>query len=300
MRGIICQEATERISKENGELGIKENLEFVKKWNNDPEALVKGMFCVHTVFSCSPEMLKKVRELANEYKAGIHLHVEESVYEVNYCRKTHGKASVFHLDDLGVLGSDVVAAQCVQTTEAEIEILAERGVKVAHNLQTNMEIGAGIAQVPKMLQEGVTVGIGNDGFVPDMFEVLRGVYLTHKGVTRDISVLPAEKCLEMATIDGARVLGMDREIGSIEKGKKADMIIVDLPNVTPLTPENIYSQIISTAMGRGVESSIIDGRVVMEKRRVLTTDPEKAMKKCEETSLDIWNRNKVNLEKRLL
>ena len=78
------------------------------------------------------------------------------------------------------------------------------------------------------------------------------------------------------------------------------MIIVDLPNVTPLTPENIYSQIISTAMGRGVESSIIDGRVVMEKRRVLTTDPEKAMKKCEETSLDIWNRNKVNLEKRLL
>src|SRR3989337_939561 len=82
MMGIICREATERISKENGELGIKENLEFVKKWNNDPEALVKGMFCVHTVFSCSPEMLKKVRELASEYKVGIHLHVEESVYEV--------------------------------------------------------------------------------------------------------------------------------------------------------------------------------------------------------------------------
>ena len=133
-----------------------------------------------------------------------------------------------------------------------------------------------------------------------MFEVLRGVYLTHKGIMRDISVLPAEKCLEMATIDGARVLGMDRQIGSIEKGKKADVIIVDLPNVTPLIPENIHSQIITTAMGRNVETSIIDGRVVMEKRKVLTTDPEEAMKKCKETSLDIWNRNRVNLEKRLL
>ena len=93
---------------------------------------------------------------------------------------------------------------------------------------------------------------------------------------------------------------MNQQIGSIEKGKKADMIIVDLPNVTPSIPENIHTQIITTAKGRNVETSIIDGKVVMETRKVLTTDPEEAMKKCEETSLDIWNRNKVNLEKRLL
>jgi cytosine/adenosine deaminase-related metal-dependent hydrolase len=204
------------------------------------------------------------------------------------------------LDEIGFLGPDVLAAQCVQTTEEEIEILARRGVKVAHNLQTNMEIGAGIANIPKMLEAGMTVGVGNDGFIPDMFEVIRGVFLTHKGVTRDVNVLPAEKCMEMATIDGARALGMEEEIGSLEEGKKADIIVMRLPTVTPLIPETIYYQFMTLARGESVETSIIDGKVVMEDRKMLTVDPEEAMKRCAETSLDIWNRNRIDLEKRLL
>ena len=300
MRGIVCQEATERISKENGELGIRENADFAKKWNKDPNALVKGMLCVHTTFTCSLEMLKRVRRLADELRCGITLHVEESVYEVDYCKKTYGKPSVPLLNEIGFLGPDVLAAQCVQTTEEEIKTLAKRGVKVAHNLQTNMETGGGIPRVPQMLDAGLTVSVGNDGFIPDMFEVIRGVFMTHKGVTRDVNVLPADKCMDMVTIEGAKALGMEREIGSLEKGKKADLIIMRFPTVTPLIPDSVYYQIMTLARGETVETSIIDGRIVMENRKVLTADPEEVMKNCAETSLDIWNRDKVDLEKRLL
>jgi len=293
MRGVLGFEATERISEENGELGIQENLSFVKKWNKISDTRVRGMHCVHTVFTCSPEMLRRVRGLADEHGGGIQLHLEESVYEVDYCKKRYGKLPVEHLRDLGFLGPDVLAAQCVQTTEEEIRILAEKGVKVSHNLQTNLEIGAGVALVPKMLEAGMTVTIGNDGLFLDMFENMRSVFLVHKGHLRDPSVLPPEKVLEMATIDGARGIGLEKEIGSLEVGKKADLLVLRLVNPTPVNPGNLHSQIVYLARPDNVETTIIDGEEVMENRRILTVDEAEVKEKCLEACIGLWKRNKI-------
>ena len=293
IRGVLSFEATERISEENAELGIQENVNFVKKWNALPDSLVRGRFCVHTVFSCSPEMLRKVRRLADEYGGGIHLHVEESKYEVEFSKKKYGKLPFEHLRDIGFLGSDVLAAQCVQTSEEEIKILKEKDVKISHNLQSNMECGVGIAPVPKMVSEGITVGLGNDGLFMDMFETMRTVYLVHKGVLRDSSVLPAEKVLEMATIDGARTLGLEHEIGSIEVGKKADLIVLGLKPPAPVTAENLSYQIVAQAQGSDVETVIVDGAVLMEDGKVLSAEEEEVYPQSIKSIYEIWRRGKL-------
>ena len=291
MRGLLAFEATERISKENGKLGIQENVNFIKKWNDKPDALLRGVMCVHTVFSCSPEMLKEVKELADKYNAWINLHVEESMYEVEYSKKHFGKLPFEHLRDIGFLGPNVLAAQCVNTSDKEIKILKEYDVKVSHNIQTNMVIGVGLAPVPKMIDEGITVSLGNDGFYLDMFETIRTVYITHKGVLKDQSVLPPKKVLEMATIDGARAVGLENDIGSLEVGKKADIIVVDLNEPVPLNNSNIYGNIVSFGMGKNVKYTIIDGKIVVENQKVLTVDEEKVRKEAYDATVRIWTRN---------
>ena len=293
MRGLLSFEATERISKKNGELGIQENLSFVKEWNAKPDTLVKGRFGVHTVFSCSPEMLRKVRELADKYGGGIHLHVEESKYEVEYSKKKYRKLPVEHLEDIGFLGPDVQAAQCVHTSEGEIKILKKRNVKVPHNPQSNMETGVGIAPIPKMLEEGVVTGLGNDGLTSDMFETMRTTFLIHKGHLEDVTVLPPEKVLEMATIDGANVVGLENEIGSLEPGKKADLIILNPKFPTALTQGNLGYQIMMVTQGNDVETVIVDGKIVMKDKKILSIDEEEAYRRALKTATDMWKRNKL-------
>lgn len=293
MRGVLSFEATERISRENGELGTQENLSFVKEWNAKPDTLVRGRFGVHTVFTCSPEMLRKVRDLANKHGGGIHLHVEESRYEVEYSKKTYGKLPLEHLRGIGFLNSDVQAAQCVHTSESEIKILKEKDVKVSHNPQSNMECGVGIAPIPKMLEEGIVIGLGNDGLTPDMFETMRTTFLVHKGHLEDAAVLPADKVLEMATIDGAKVVGLEREIGSLEVGKKADLIILKLKAPTAVTQENLCYQIVMMGQGNDVETVMVDGKIIMEDRKLLSINEEEAYRSALETSTDMWRRNEL-------
>ena len=291
VRGILAFEATERISKENGKLGIQENIDFIKKWN-DKDAFVRGMLCVHTVFSCSPEMLKEVRELADEYKSGITLHVEESMYEVEYSLEHFKKRPFEHLRDIGFLGPDVLAAQVVNISDSEIDILQRYGVKVAHNPMSNMEFGVGACPVPKMLNKGITVGLGNDGVeTMDMFEVMRFTYIVHKGLLKDTTVIPDIKALEMATIDNAKAVGLEDKIGSLEVGKKADIIVLDLQNATPKTPENIYYLIVILGRGDKVTHTIIDGKIVAENQKLKTVDEEEVNKLALKVSEDIWRRN---------
>jgi len=291
VRGIIAQEATERISKENSELCVKENLNLVKKKNKNPESLVKGAFCVHTVYTCSTELLKLTKKLADENNALIFMHIEESTYDVEYSKKHYGKLPVEYLADIGFLGPNLLAAQCVHITESEIKLFSKHNVKVSHNLQTNMEVGVGISPVPKMVNEGITVSIGNDGFFLDMFENLRSVFLVHKGVLKDPGVLPAEQVLEMATINGAKALGLENEIGSIEVGKKADIVLIDLKSPTLITPENLTSQIVYLGSKDCVKTVIIDGKIIIENGKPKTLNEESVLKEALEASIDIWKRN---------
>jgi len=286
LRAILSFEATERVSEENGELGVKENLDFIRSRRGD--ALIRGMFCVHTTFTCSPELLKEVRELANREGAGIHMHLEEGAYETMYCLVKYRKLPVQFYDEIGFLGPDVLAAQCVHTRPEERRIMAERGVKVSHEPLSNCEVGGGIAPVPEMIEEGLVVGLGTDGYIVDEFEVMRAAFLIHKGRLRDPRVMPAEKVLEMATIDNARALGMDHLIGSIEPGKKADILILDYKPPTSVGKSNVVSHIVTYVRGSDVDTVIINGRIVVMEGRVLTVNEEEVLIRAREEALRLW------------
>jgi len=287
MRAILSFEATERISKENGKAGIQENLDFIKKWNHKND-LIKGMFCTHTTFTCSKEMLKEVRELANKYNAGIHIHLEEGAFETMYSIVKYRKLPVEFYEEIGFLGPDVLASQCVHIKPKEIQIFKKYNVKVAHMPLSNLEVAGGIAPIPEMLDSGLIIGLGTDGYIIDMFEVMRAAFLIHKGYLQDALVMPASIVLKMATINGAKAIRMEKEIGSIEPGKKADIIIIDPKLPTPITEDNFYDQLVVYCDGDFVDTVIINGKTIMKDRKLISIDEEKIKEDCKKAALELW------------
>lgn len=287
MRAVLSFEATERISKENGKMGIQENLNFIKKWNHKDE-LIKGMFCVHTTFTCSQEMLKEVRELANKYDAGIHIHLEEGAFETMHSIVKYRKLPVEFYEEIGFLGPDVLASQCVHIKPKEIQIFKKYDVKVAHMPLSNLEVAGGIAPIPQMLESGLTIGLGSDGYIVDMFEVMRAAFLIHKGYLQNALVMPASTVLKMATINGAKSIRMEKDIGSIAPGKKADIIIIDSRLPTPITPANFYDQLVVYCDGDFVNTVIINGKIIMQDRKLISMDEEKIKEECRKAALELW------------
>ncbi len=289
IRSILSFEATERISPENGKLGIKENLEFVKKHIGDKEGLTHGMFCIHTTFTCSPEFLKEVRELANEYNAGIHLHLEEGDYETMYSLVKYRKLPVELYEDIGFLGPDVLASQAVQTKPKEIEILKKYDVKISHMPISNCEVGGGIAPIPQMLEKGLTVGLGTDGYIVDMFHVMRFAFLIHKANLKNAAIMPADVVIKMATINNAKVLQMEKLVGSIEPGKLADIITISPKFPTPVNAENLVNQLVVFGEGVYVNDVIVNGKIVMKDREIQTVNEEEEKRKLKEIANQFWN-----------
>jgi cytosine/adenosine deaminase-related metal-dependent hydrolase len=288
LRSVLSFEATERISQENAEKGVQENLNFVKKHNTKCASLTRGMFCTHTTFTCSPEFLKRVRELATECHAGIHIHLEESAYESKHCLAEHGKLPVELYEEMGFLGSDVLASQCVHTLPKEAKLLRKHGVKVSHMPLSNCEVGGGIAPVPSFLQGDLTVGLGTDGYIQDMFEVMRSAFLIHKGYLQNASVMPADVVIRMATIDAAKAIGLESTVGSISPGKQADIITVDLESLTPVTLENLVQQLVVFGSGNMVRDVLVAGKMIVRNREILTVDEDKARMKCREAAEKLW------------
>lgn len=274
MRGVLSYEASERVSAEHGRLGNAENVDFVEKWNGR-DGLLRGKMAVHTAFSSSPSYLRSVRELADRYGCGIQLHIAQSPYEVDFIRRHHGyPGSVFFLESLGFLGPDVVASHNIYISEEEVDILARRGVKISFNVKSNQRAGNGVAPVAEFLRRGMTVALGLDGVnIMDMHEMMTHAAFLVRVTTRDRTLVPAAKALEMATIDGARALGLEAEIGSLEAGKKADIILVDCRGKPHLSP--LFDPVEAAAFaarGSDVHTVIVDGRVVVEGGRLLTVD----------------------------
>jgi 5-methylthioadenosine/S-adenosylhomocysteine deaminase len=204
------------------------------------------------------------------------VHVSETKEEVSIIRKRYGKLPVAHLRDLNVLDRRTIAVHCNWIEEEEMDILSAFDVRVSHNPESSLKLAAGIAPIPKLLQKGVTVGLGTDGTASnndlDLFGEMDTAAKIHKVAEMDSTVMNARTVLNMTTIDGARVLGLDDRIGSIEAGKSADIIILDTnkPHWIPLF--NPYSQLVYAASGADVITSIIGGRVVMRDRKLLTMD----------------------------
>ena len=230
----------------------------------------------HAVYTCSPDLLKKLKKTAEKHDALYVIHLSETDDEVKGALERFGVTPVMHLENLGLLDSKVVADHCVVLNEQEIDLLAKRGVKVAHCPESNMKLASGVAPVPEMLEAGIAVGLGTDGSASnndvDMFGEMNSGAKLHKAHRLDPTVMTAVETLEMATIGGARVLAADNEIGSLEPGKKADLIVLDLnqPHLTPLY--NIPSHLVYAARGADVIHSIINGKVVMRNRELKTID----------------------------
>jgi len=265
---------------------------FVTKWLPRAPLITPAYFC-HSPYTCSPETLVRVKEAAREAGILYLIHLLENRDETQTILDRYGREPVRHLLELGVLDEQTIAVHCNWLTPENINVFADRGVKVSHNPESSMKLAAGVAPVPEMLKKGVSVGIGTDGCASnndmDMFREMDTAAKVHKVKSLDPTLMNAQTVCKLATMGGAKVLGLDKLIGSIEKGKKADIILVDMnqPHLTPLY--NYYSQLVYAARGADVKTSIINGKVVMKDRKPLTIDMEKAMQNVRSVAAEIIN-----------
>jgi 5-methylthioadenosine/S-adenosylhomocysteine deaminase len=254
---------------------------FVKRWLPCAPLITPAYFC-HSPYTCSPETLVRVKNAARDAGVLYLIHLLENKDETETILSRYGKKPVQHLLDLGVLDEQTVAVHCNWLGREDMTVFADLGVKVSHNPESSMKLAAGVAPVPEMLRRGITVGLGTDGCASnndlDMFREMDTAAKVHKVTSLNPTVMNAETVCKMATIGGAKALGMDKLIGSIETGKKADMILMDMnqPHLTPLY--HYYSQLVYATRGADVKTSIINGRVVMKDRQLQTIDVQTAMK----------------------
>lgn len=288
IRGILSFEATERVSHQNGELGLQENLDMIA-WAKQNPGLVQGLMCFHTTFTCSDAFILKAFALAKEQGVLTHMHCSEGHYEPNAMLARNGLRTLEHYDALGVLGSEMLVSQCVQISENEIDLLAKRGASVTSMPLSNCEVGGGIAPLPQLTAAGVTIGLGSDGYITDFFEVMRGAFLIHKAAQTDPRVMPANLVWHLATVGGAQAIGMEK-LGCVKPGWKADFMLVK-PNLpTPLSAHNIYEQILLYCNASNVDTVVAAGQVKKAGGVVLNADLDALRARSQQAAARLWQK----------
>ncbi|RKD31664.1 5'-deoxyadenosine deaminase [Thermohalobacter berrensis] len=265
---------------EDIEESIKESVKLLKKWHGKGNGRIQYAFAPRFAVSCSEELLTRVRDLAREYNVIIHTHASENREEVQVIQEERGMRNLKYLHKIGLTGKNLVLAHCIWLDDEEMRILADTGTSVAHCPSSNLKLASGIAKIPEMLDMGVNVSIGADG-APcnnnmDMFTEMRIAALIQKGRLLKPTVMPAEKVFELATLGGAKAMGMEDRLGSIERGKLADIVIMNLNNLhnSPSKEVNIVSQLVYSAKAQDVETTIIDGKVVMLEGELTTINED--------------------------
>lgn len=267
------------IDLKNPEMSINYALDLAGQYQDNE--YIKITLAPHSVYACSTNTLEKVKQASEENNFRVHIHVSESEKEVVDCRKTHGKTPVEYLDELGLLSDKLMAAHSIWLTDEDLKIYQDRQVKMVHCPVSNMKLTSGVAPLDKILKAGVIAGLGTDGSASnntlDLLADMRVCALLHKIVHVDPAVISARQLLQMATIDGAKVIGLEKEIGSLEAGKKADLITISLnkPHLSPIYDP--YSHLIYCANGADVADVIVNGKIIMKNRQVKTMDEEKIL-----------------------
>lgn len=275
--------------------GVAYTKMLIEKWKGDP--LVNIIIEPHALYTCSKPLLIEVKELAEakrlaeDYHLPIGLHLLENAAEKKQLEEKFGKGAVYFLKDIGYLDEQLIAFHCVYFSDEDMKMFADHGCKVVHNPASNMKLASGVARVPEMLKTGVTVGLGTDGCASnnnlDMIKEMSTTAKLHKVANLDPTVMAAHTVVRMATIEGAKALGMDKITGTLEAGKKADIIIIglDKPHLTPIYSE--YSHLVYAMSGADVDTVIINGKIVMENRQLLTIDEEEVMHKVREIAVKV-------------
>ena len=280
MRALISATVIDQRSPdaENASNAIQKGIGFIERWQGRNNRITP-IFGPHANYTLNAEQLKATREAATEYGVGISIHMSESPFELQYSQDTFGMTSVKLFESIGFFDGPTIAAHMVWPTKEEIQILADRGVGVVHNPTSNMKIASGVSPVAEMLQAGVLIGLGTDGAASnndlDMWEEMRLASFLQKVDRMDPQVLPASTVLRMATIDGARVAGISDVVGSIEIGKRADVIQVAFDDVHHIPTYDVISHLVYVTDEQDVASVIVDGKVLMKEREMLTIDTER-------------------------
>ena len=292
MRGVLGETFIDFPAPDNKSeaqmLAYTEN--FLKRWKGDP--LIHAAVAPHSIYTCSKKTLNDAATLARKYNAPILIHVAETKKELVESRERNGATPVQYLDRIGLLGPDVLAAHCVWVDETDRKILAGRQVGCVHNPSSNMMLASGVAPVVEERAAGMRVGLGTDGPAGsnndlNMMEEMDLAAKLQKVAKMDPQALGAKDALEMATIEGARALHMEKEIGSLEPGKKADVVVLslDVPNAVPMY--DVYSQTVYALKASEVKTVVIDGRTVLADGKVLTVDEARVVEKAREYKKEI-------------
>jgi 5-methylthioadenosine/S-adenosylhomocysteine deaminase len=295
VRGILSRGL---IEEPNKDIDNKEKLNYTrnlyKDWNGKADGRIRVMVAPHAPYTCSPKYLEKIMDLTKELNAGIHIHLSETKKEVEDSIEQYGKSPVEHVYNLGLFQFPTVAAHCVHVSDEDIDILSENNVSAVNNPSSNLKLASGFAPVESMIDKGVNVALGTDGSSSNnnlnMFEEIHIAAIVNKSVNESATSIPAITALKMATINGARALNWDDEIGSIEVGKKADIIIVDMDKPHLCPRHNVVSALAYSAQASDVKTMIVDGKIIMEDYDIKTIDVEKVMYNTEKHAKDLISR----------
>jgi 5-methylthioadenosine/S-adenosylhomocysteine deaminase len=269
-----------------GVIEPRENLNvgrtFIEKWLDFSELITPGLFC-HSPVTCSEQTLRNALEISQSFSLPLQVHLSETSNEVTEIIEKKGQRPAFYLDRLGLLHDRLIAAHAIHLTRDEIELLGRRDTKIAHAPESNMKLASGLAKIPEMIEWGLTVGLGTDGCASnnnlDLFQEMDTVAKVHKGFSLDPVIMDAETVLKMVTSWGAKIMGLDKMLGTIEVGKKADIIVIEVgnPHLVPLY--NPYSSLVYAANGGDVKDVIVNGRILLKDRTFQTLDPDEIMER---------------------
>ena len=291
IRTCLCYEVSDRDGEEIAQQGIDENVDYISKCKRDKDPMRRALFGLHASFTLNDELLRRSVEQAKALEVGCHIHTAEALSDVEDCLKKYGKRVVERLQDFGSLNPATITAHCVQVDEKEIGILWEAAPFVVHNPESNMGNAVGCAPVLEMLRQGVRVGLGTDGYTCDMLESLKVANLLHKHQQGDAGAAWAEPhtlLFEQNSDFASACFG--EVLGRLAPGAAADIIVVDYEPPTPLTAASLNGHVLFGLTGRSVVTTIINGRVVMQNRKLTLADEEAVFARGRELAQELWNR----------
>ena len=291
IRAVLSFETTGRISEENAAMGLQENVNHIKKTRNRDYDRITGRIGVHTTYTCSTDLLKEVKKTADELKAGYMMHhLDDRYHHFDTCRR-FGKRPTRYLADIGFLSPNLILFHCSYIDQwADPPIFKEYDVKVAHNSESNA-IFSFWPDMLHLIREGVTVGLGTDGQTFNYFEVMRTAQMIHRIKYENPELMKDEQVMRMATTEAAKVLQLEDSIGSLEVGKKADIVLLRDRSTVPVFEVNAINYIVNTCERTDVNTVIVDGEVLMDNGEFIKVDEEEVYAKSKEQAIKLWKIN---------
>ncbi|HJT54889.1 MAG TPA: amidohydrolase [Ktedonobacteraceae bacterium] len=284
---------------ETREMSLLGVLDMHSKWEGAANDRIHVWFGPRTPGGVTPELYREMSDYAHQRNMGITMHLAEVEADEIFLRENYGLSPVYFAESVGLLGPKSVLVHMVWLTQADIEKLAETRTNVSHNPASNSKLASGVCKVPQMLASGVNVALGCDGGPSnndyDMIREMKLAAIIHKAVTHDPLIVPAETVLEMATINGARALGLEQEIGSLEVGKKADLAVIDLNRLHTTPSPNPISTLVYAATGGEVDTVVVDGQIVVEQGQLLTMDEDEVIEQAQQHAQALYTRAGVEI-----